>query len=573
LYNLAGNWKEYKSAYSDTTMTEGPEHENNITYKVMQPLLLGAFVAIGMMVGYKMNDLPQINLMGTQELPIDSSKMTGRVEELIRFIDNRYVEDLDENKLIDEALNGVFSKLDPHSVYIAPEEVQDVADQMDGNYHGIGIENLLIDDTLCISRVLRGSPAEKGGLKAFDKVLEINGKPVTGKDSDWQTVRGMLRKQPGEEVRLKIRRDHRVMDGIVIKVDQISVPTVHAGLLPGIRSLYLRIDRFGANTYKEFMEEVEKYFKEGKASHLIIDLRGNPGGFLPEATNILCQIFSEKGKLLLYTEGRNSKRNEYKTNGKRFFEIDRVVVLIDENSASASEIVAGAIQDWDRGVIVGRRSFGKGLVQEQYDLNNGGAVRLTVAKYFTPSGRSIQRDYADRDLYEQDHSARVKHGDLFNKDSSVVARGHQHYTLLEKRKVEEAGGITPDIFIPLPTVYRMDENGSMKADMHEFVYRYLDKNRKQVPGDYKSFLAWPLPQSVSPASFAGFVAGTSDKVAAPADTSGLEQEIRSELAGFLFSESAGLVLEPSLDPALRAAEQVIGQKVSLAQISEGWKLQ
>ena len=551
-------------------MQQESDNESGTTYKVMQPLLLGAFVAIGMMVGYKMNDLPQVNLVGTEDLPMDSSRMTGRVEELIRFIDSRYVEDLDQDMLIDEALDGVFSRLDPHSVYIPKSEVQDVADQMDGHYHGIGIENILIDDTLCVTRILSGGPAQKAGLLAFDKIMAIDGKPITGKESDWDKVRPMLRKEPGSEVTLSVRRNGRVIPDIKVKVDEVVVPTVHAGLMDDISTLYLKIDRFGSTTYKEFMEHIEKHFKEGNASHIIIDLRGNPGGFLPEATNILCQIFDDKGKLLLYTEGRNSKRNEYKSTGKRFFEIDRVVVLIDENSASASEIVAGAIQDWDRGVVIGRRSYGKGLVQEQYDLTNGGAVRLTVARYYTPSGRSIQRDYADREKYENDHEDRIKNGDLFIKDSTLIKPGHSHYTLLEKRKVEEAGGITPDIFIALPDAYRHDGDGLLRSDVQEFVYRYLDKNRSRVPRDIKAFGSWTIPSDLDHSSIRSFLTKNFGKELSEKEASSLDQDIKAMVAGYLFADKEAKVPDPELDPYLKAAREVVRQKVTLSQISAGW---
>ncbi len=470
------------------------EQENKPSYNILQPLLLSACMAIGMMVGYKINEKPENTLVSTLDFPADSMMMTGRVEELIRFVENKYVEKVDGNILIDEALTAVFSKLDPHSIYLSPHEVGDVNDQMDGSYNGIGIENFFVDDTVFVSSVLDNSPAKKSGIQPFDKIITIDSNKVSGQSLDYSRIRQMLRKADGTKVKIGVLRGSKKLI-LEIMVSDIPVRTVSSYLLPEIQTAYIKIDRFGTNTYKEYMEEVEKYFETKKAKHVILDLRDNPGGYLPEATNILCQIFAEKDKLLLYTEGRNSKRNEYKSNGKRFFDIDKVVVLIDENSASASEIIAGAIQDWDRGLVVGRRSFGKGLVQEQYNLNNGGAVRLTVAKYFTPTGRSIQRDYTDRENYDEDLAARYKNGDLFHKDSLLVKNGKKYQTLLLKRPVTGGGGITPDVFISLDSMYKDHTTLELRSYIPEYTYKYVSANRGIIPKDHQSLANWSLPAS------------------------------------------------------------------------------
>lgn len=443
----------------------------------MQPLLLSACVAVGMMLGYKLNNKPENSLFSTVEIQNDTDLKTGRVEELLRFIENKYVDTIDSELLIDEAAQAIFSKLDPHSLYLSPRDVQDAADQMDGAYSGIGIENYFIDDTVNISKILPQGSAKGAGLKVFDQIISIDGKKVAGQKMQYADIRELLRKENGTDVTISILRNKIPMQ-FTMQVASIPVKTVHARLLPEMETAVIKIDRFGSNTYKEFMEEVEKLFGDKKAKHLILDLRDNPGGILPEATNILCQIFEEKERLLLFTEGRNNKRNEYKSNGKRFFPIEKVVVLIDENSASASEIIAGAIQDWDRGFVIGRRSFGKGLVQEQYDLNNGGAIRLTVAKYYTPSGRSIQRDYSSRDQYDDDLSNRYEHGDYFHKDSSLVKNDSKYQTLLLKRPVSGAGGITPDIFISMPEIYKDPKAMLIKSYLPEFVFQYVARKQK-----------------------------------------------------------------------------------------------
>ncbi|MFZ1458181.1 MAG: S41 family peptidase [Saprospiraceae bacterium] len=468
------------------------EQEVKATYKIIQPLMLSACIAIGMMIGYKMNEKPENALISTMDYPVDSLMMTGRVEELIRFIENKYVDKVDSEKLIAAALKGVFEELDPHSIYLSPDETESVNDQMDGEYDGIGVENFIIDDTVRVSAVLKNSPAEKAGIRIFDKIISIDGKPVTGKDTKYSDVRNLLKQKSGTKVKMYFHRGNTPVS-LVVTVGEVEVKTVSAQYLKDIQTVLVKIDRFGDNTYREFMDVVELYFSKNNAKHIILDLRDNPGGFLPEATNILCQIIEEKDRLLLFTEGRSNKKNEYKSTGKRFFPIDQVVVLIDENSASASEIIAGAIQDWDRGVVIGRRSFGKGLVQEQYKLNNGGAVRLTVARYFTPSGRSIQRDYVDRDEYDEDFHSRYQNGDLFHKDSTLIKNGGKYTTLLLKRTVEGSGGITPDLFVAMDSVYKNVNYMETFTFLPEFSFRYAAKYHSSIPTAIKAFDNWILP--------------------------------------------------------------------------------
>ncbi|MGB4839638.1 MAG: S41 family peptidase [Saprospiraceae bacterium] len=539
------------------------EQEEKSTYKIIQPLMLSTCIAVGMMVGYKMNSKPDNSLVSTLDYPADSILMTGRVEELIRFVENKYVDKVDSDQLIAEALNGVFSKLDPHSLYLTPEETQNVNEQMDGAYNGIGIENFMIDDTVYISNVLKNTPAEKAGLQTFDRIISIDGVNVSGQKLDYENIRSLLKKQPGNNVKLAINRDTKKLN-IDLTISEVEVKTVKAALLKDIKTLLIKIDRFGDNTYKEFMDEVEKYFTKNEAQHLILDLRDNPGGFLPEATNILCQIFAEKDRLLLYTEGRNNKKNEYKTNGKRFFDIDQVVVLIDENSASASEIIAGAIQDWDRGVIIGRRSYGKGLVQEQYNLTNGGAIRLTVARYFTPSGRCIQRDYSDREVYDHDYQDRQQNGDLFNKDSTLIKNGGKYFTQLLKREVSGSGGITPDVFISMDTLYRDKFYFSVSYLLPEFAFRYTSKYRKSIPLDVKSFASWELPDNCYK-EFETFLKADNDESSniSAESFNNLKKEIKNHIRKFLFDKN-GFSSDPKSDLFVAKAIDVIKNKITAA---------
>jgi len=537
-------------------------------YNIIQPLLLSACIAVGMMVGYKMNDREDGSLIETVAYDDEHIKLVGRVEELLRFVENKYVDSLNTDDLLNEAVSAIFSKLDPHSSYISPSELADITDQMNGSFNGIGIENFIVDDTINIYQVMDDSPASRAGIKAFDKIVTIDDSIIAGKNIAYEKVRSMLRKEKGEKVTLGIMRDKNIL-ATDVTIDVIPVSSVSSSLLPEIETAYIKIERFGSKTYTEFMDEVEKYFqpinvdKKGTAKHLILDLRDNPGGYLPEATNILCQLFAEKDKLLVYTEGRKNKKNEYKSNGKHFFQIDQIVVLIDENSASASEIIAGAIQDWDRGHIIGRRSYGKGLVQEQYDLNNGGAIRLTVARYYTPSGRSIQRDYSDRESYDEDYGARYTNGDLFHKDSTLVDDKKEYFTLVKKRKVTASGGITPDIFVGMDTIFRNENFMLLKSLIPEFTYRYATKNKSKIPNTLEGINNWKVSEDFYK-SFSEYALKESEETSIPSgQLNKLDSEIKSNLMKIIIGKSKSESFLLGQDAAIQKASEVIKNKVEL----------
>lgn len=521
-----------------------------------------------MMVGYKMNDREDGSLIETVAYDDEHIKLVGRVEELLRFVENKYVDSLNTDDLLNEAVSAIFSKLDPHSSYISPSELADITDQMNGSFNGIGIENFIVDDTINIYQVMDDSPASRAGIKAFDKIVTIDDSIIAGKNIAYEKVRSMLRKEKGEKVTLGIMRDKNIL-ATDVTIDVIPVSSVSSSLLPEIETAYIKIERFGSKTYTEFMDEVEKYFqpinvdKKGTAKHLILDLRDNPGGYLPEATNILCQLFAEKDKLLVYTEGRKNKKNEYKSNGKHFFQIDQIVVLIDENSASASEIIAGAIQDWDRGHIIGRRSYGKGLVQEQYDLNNGGAIRLTVARYYTPSGRSIQRDYSDRESYDEDYGARYTNGDLFHKDSTLVDDKKEYFTLVKKRKVTASGGITPDIFVGMDTIFRNENFMLLKSLIPEFTYRYATKNKSKIPNTLEGINNWKVSEDFYK-SFSEYALKESEETSIPSgQLNKLDSEIKSNLMKIIIGKSKSESFLLGQDAAIQKASEVIKNKVEL----------
>ena len=447
----------------------------NEKIKVWQPLALSIMLALGMLFGYKMNDRDQgslIEFVGEDVSPA----AVGEIEELIRFIETRYVDSVDREFLVEKAINAVLGELDPHSVYISPEQLNSVNDEMEGTFKGIGVEIFYIEDTVNIISIIPDGPADRAGIKPFDKLISINDSIVAGQNLKFSDIRKMLRGDIGEELIIKLQdRNHQEKIAEIV-INDIPVSSVKGGVMVDDKTGYIKVDRFGSKTYSEFMDYFQTLTEKEGMKNIVIDLRDNPGGYLPQATNILSQLFKEKGNLLVYTKGNNDRKFEYKSTGKTFFPIEKISILIDENSASGSEILAGAIQDWDRGVIVGRRSFGKGLVQEQYGLSNDGALRLTIARYYTPSGRSIQRTYEDMDSYYTDYEDRYYSGEFFSKDSIAKGDSDLFETKQLKRPVFGGGGITPDIFVPIDSVLFDPFYGEIINEIPQFVFRQLSND-------------------------------------------------------------------------------------------------
>ncbi len=454
------------------------ESKEKDTYKIWQPLALSIMLALGMLFGYKMNNQDQSSLISF----VDDEALgaVGPVEELIRFIETRYVDSIDREILTDKAIEAVLADLDPHSVYITPDQIARVNNEMEGRFRGIGVEIFYLDDTVNIINAIPEGPASRAGIKSFDKLISINDSIVAGQGLKFSDIRKMLRGDIGDELELKLITSENQEKIANILIDDIPVSSVKGGVMVDEETGYIKVDRFGANTYREFMDYIQDLTENHGMKNVIIDLRDNPGGYLPQATNILSQLFKNKGNLMVYTQGNSDKKQEYNSTGKSFFRVDKISVLIDENSASGSEIMAGAIQDWDRGVIIGRRSFGKGLVQEQYDLNNGGALRLTVARYYTPSGRSIQRTYDDKENYYSDYEERYYSGEFFSEDSIAEGGSKLYETMRLKRPVFGGGGITPDIFIPIDSVRFEPIYGDIINAIPQYVFKALAERKSEV---------------------------------------------------------------------------------------------
>lgn len=411
------------------------------------PFLLSLAMAIGMWLGVKM--FPSLGHIYTRPVTdsLSNRQQLQVLEEAMRYIQARYVDSLSISHLTDETLNAMINQLDPHSAYFPSQEVKHEEMQREGHYEGIGVEFSLLQDTVYVHKIIPGSPAEQVGLKPGDAVLFIDTIAVSGRGKTYQEILKVIPEQPKKEFAITyLTLATRSKVTATIKKDIVHFPSIaFADLVePGVG--LIKLTRFNQSSYREFMEALETLHKRD-LRHLVIDLRGNPGGYLQQAVQILSQLFNEKGLMMVYTTGRNG-RTEYRSTGRPFFRLEKIAVLIDENSASASEIVAGAVQDLDRGVIVGRRSFGKGLVQKQFTLSDGSAILLTVEKYYTPSGRAIQRDYSDRTNYMYEVHHRFADGELTGQVAAPLADTSHFYTT-KGRVVYGGGGITPDLFVPL----------------------------------------------------------------------------------------------------------------------------
>lgn len=443
--------------------------------QVWTPLFLGLAVVGGMLLGMRMNSTPSIQqVSSTNDTPV-STVGQGRVEEIIRYIEAKYVDGVDTEVMVNDAIQNLIGDLDPHSNYIPAKELKEINEQLEGSFDGIGIEYMILDDTIVVVTPLSGGPSEAAGIQVGDKVLMIEDSLVAGVNIDNFGIMTQLRGEAGTDVNVTIARSSE-SEPIPFTITRAKIPnhSVDVSYMLDEEIGYIKINRFSSQTYEEFMAGVENLHDEGMKD-LVIDLRHNPGGYLQEATQMLSQLFKEKGLLLVYTEGIHVSRTDYETKGRPFFGIQQIAVLIDEGSASASEIMAGALQDHDRAWLIGRRSFGKGLVQEQYTLKDGSALRLTVARYYTPSGRSIQKDYNDREGYDSDVFNRYETGELLNADSISIADSLEYFTDLG-RKVYGGGGIVPEIFVPLDTITMDADYIRLRQFIPQFVFRYKDAN-------------------------------------------------------------------------------------------------
>jgi len=417
---------------------------------------------------------------------------TIKINQIINYIGKDYVDTVNVDKLVEKVIVDMLQELDPHSAYISKDEVKAMNEPLEGSFEGIGIMFNILNDTILVVSPISGGPSEKVGLMAGDRIVKINGENVGGIDITNSEVQKRLKGPKGTQVDVSIKRRKvsKLLDFTITR-DVIPINSIDASYLVKDNIGYIKINRFALTTMKEFYEAISKLKREG-AEDLILDLSGNGGGYLQVAFWLADEFLGDK-KMIVYTEGLNSERQEYEATKNGLMEDNKVVVIIDEGSASASEILSGAIQDWDRGFIIGRRSFGKGLVQKQYELNDGSMIRLTIARYHTPTGRLIQKPYENgSEEYSKDLINRYMRGESFNKDSIHFPDSLKYKTLVHGRTVYGGGGIMPDIFIPLDTSYYSDYYRDLvsKGLMNRFVLTYLDSHRSQIKKQYDGFDAF-----------------------------------------------------------------------------------
>ena len=405
-------------------------------------------------------------------------------------ISNLYVDSVDESKLVEDAIRGMLEKLDPHSSYLTAKEVREANEPLQGNFEGIGVQFNMVEDTLLVIQPVSGGPSERMGILAGDRIVSVNDTAIAGVKMKKEEIMRRLRGPKGTKVELGVvRRGSADALHFTIVRDKIPVHSIDATYMVRPKVGYIRIGNFGATTHQEFCESLAELKKQGMQT-LVLDLQGNGGGYLQAAVNI-AEEFLEKNDLIVYTDGRRARKAEYFAKGGGLFTKGKVYVLVDSYTASAAEIVSGAIQDHDRGTIIGRRTYGKGLVQRPLDLPDGSMIRLTIAHYYTPSGRCIQKPYekGNQKDYAEDMLKRLKSGELTNADSVHFADSLKYYTLKNHRLVYGGGGIMPDEFVPLDTMRytKFHRELSAKSFIINANLRYVDNQRKMLQQQYPAF--------------------------------------------------------------------------------------
>ena len=443
------------------------KHNSIIWY----PLVISIAIVLGIVIG---------NYISTKKFTLDKDR---KINAVLNLIQSEYVDSIDVKDLVEQAIPAIIGNLDPHSYYIPASDIRAENEKLDGSMSGIGVSFFMMNDTANVDQVIPNGPAEKVGMLAGDRIISVNGESIVGGTLTAEGIRSKIRGEKGTKVRIGVNRNtSKKTLTFTITRDDIPMNTIDVSYMLDDKTGYIKIAQFGKNTYDEFFAALSKLKKDG-ASRYIVDLRGNPGGYM-EMAILMVNEFLEQGELIVYTKGRKEREDiQVWSDDQGSFHDAQVAVLIDEYSASASEIMAGALQDNDRGLVVGRRSFGKGLVQKQIYLPDSSAIRLTIARYYTPSHRCIQKDYTlgDEDDYSKELYDRYSHGELYSADSIKVDKS-KIFRTANGRIVYGGGGIVPDIFVPndttgITTYYRAVANLGL---LQQYVYTYVDINRDQL---------------------------------------------------------------------------------------------
>jgi carboxyl-terminal processing protease len=486
-----------------------------------------------------------------------------RIGELIDLINERYVDTISNNRLYKDAITGILKSLDPHTVYIPTDEVEDVNNDLEGSFSGIGVEFLIVHDTIEISAVVEKGPAAKAGVETGDQLTMVNDSLVAGNNITADRIVNLLKGKKNSSVNITVKNPITgLTKQVTITRDDIPLYSVDASLMLDGVTGYIKVNRFSAKTYDEFKEALKK-LQDGGAKQLVLDLRDNPGGYLQAATAIADDLLDGE-KLIVYTQGLHIPKTEFKGTAGGPFEKGKVAVLVDEGSASASEILAGALQDWDRGVIIGRRTYGKGLVQEQYDMPGGAALRLTIARYYTPSGRCIQRSFAKgRDAYHHDFENRLEAGVLTGYDTGVVDT--TAYYTANHRPVYSGGGIMPDVYVPYDTSAYLHSFANMAGseELNSAIRNYYIRNKQEL--HYKSITEFSHSFSAGRQVADNYIAMLNNEerktalrhFSNPSYYHYVELQIKAQLARYLFHDNGYYAVKLKEDNVVNKALDVL----------------
>ena len=531
---------------------------------IWMPLLLAVAIIAGVFLGAKLQSRLQLSARTTQ------ANGANKIGLIMSLIEGNYVDSVNSKKIIETAIPEILKQLDPHTVYIPAKDMQEVSEEMSGNFSGIGVQFSIQNDTIMVIDVISGGPSQKLGIRAGDRIVKVNDSIMAGVKVTNEKVLKKLRGDKGSIVNVTIaRKGFPELIPYEIKRGEIPLTSVDVSYMIYAKTGYIKVGRFAEKTYEEFTEGVDKLQSSG-ADQIIIDLRGNPGGYLGAVIKMVSE-FLDKGELVVYTEGRTQAKRTFNAEKKGAYLGMKVVVLVDEYSASASEIFAGAIQDNDRGTIIGRRTFGKGLVQEQIPFYDGSAIRLTVARYYTPSGRCIQKSYKKGlDDYYGDLNRRYAHGEFEQKDSIQYSDTVKYYTRM-KRVVFGGGGIMPDLFVAADTTgfspYYLKI--TQKGLVYQYAFDYSDKYRSEL-GKLKTgpqFESYLLQHKIL-SSFTDFAT----KKGIATDPKGLaisgriiETQLMAYISRNIIGEVGFYSVISKLDPTLKEAIKAFDKQELLVQ--------
>lgn len=552
-------YKEIKVS-SYISSTKGALDKNNKSNNwllILTPLLIGICSAATYFIG--------AGQFRSQEKVIQEEQVV-KLNHVLDVIESHYVDSIDRKELIETSIAGMLAKLDPHSAYISSKNVERQNEELQGHFGGVGIRFIILRDTLMITNIIPNGPSEIAGLKAGDRILEVDGVKIAGTGLKNEDVLGLLKGEFGTKVELKIvnKSNLNPLD-LEVTRGSIPLPSIDASFMINHTTGYIRLKNFSNNTDREFAYAVADLKAEGMTK-LVFDLRNNGGGYLHGATSVADE-FLPAGKSIVYTEGAHQKKKEYFSSEYGNFESNELIILVNSGTASASEIVSGAIQDNDRGLIMGRRTFGKGLVQQPINLEDGSEMRLTVSRYYTPTGRCIQKPYGNGIDYYNDIMNRYENGELQELDS-VIFENTEKFITPEGRTVYGGGGIMPDLFIPIDTSGSSLYLSSLaySGAYRDFCFDYVDKNKDKL--NYKDVKSFEAQYSITDQMFNNFVENAYKKHGVEKDEYGIntsrnriKNQLKSELATYLWDEEARFFISIPFDNDIQIAIKELNNKI------------